>query len=37
MSLTEPTTYTEAIQGPNSQKWKEAINEELTSLNENDT
>ena len=34
---TEPTTYNEAVTGPNSQEWKLAISEELASLAENNT
>jgi len=37
MSTTEPTTYAEAIKGQNNREWKEAIEEELTSLRDNNT
>ena len=33
----EPTTYAEAISGTNHEQWKAAIEEELTSLYDNDT
>ena len=36
-STSEPTTYAEAIVGPNKKEWKEAIEEELSSLKENST
>jgi len=36
-SETEPTTYNQAITGPNSNQWKLAIDVELTSLEENNT
>ncbi|UYV75773.1 hypothetical protein LAZ67_13001293, partial [Cordylochernes scorpioides] len=32
----EPKTYKEAMDSPNAQFWKEAINEEMNSLTEND-
>ncbi|UYV65269.1 hypothetical protein LAZ67_3003763, partial [Cordylochernes scorpioides] len=32
----EPKTYKEAIDSPNAQFWKEAMNEEMNSLTEND-
>jgi len=33
----EPTTYSDALSGPNSQQWKEALHEELDSLFDNKT
>ena len=33
----EPTTYEEAIRGPESTAWKKAMQEEFDSLNENQT
>ena len=37
MSTTKPTTYAEAIKRQNNREWKEAIEEELTSLRDNNT
>lgn len=33
----EPQTYEEAVSGPNSEEWKAAIQEELSSLHKNQT
>lgn len=35
--LTAPLTYNEAMSGPVSYKWRESVNKELTSLEENGT
>ena len=36
-NIAEPASYQEAIIGPNQEKWKEAIEEELESLQDNNT
>ena len=36
-TLVYPKTYKEAIESPDSEKWHKAMNEEMKSLNENDT
>ena len=37
ISITEPATYMEAIQGRSKKEWLKAIKEELTSLHNNNT